>query len=154
MNENDSSNEPEWDAPLAITLTPGGMIHSLFHTASAAHTGWNSCVDPTLVLADLSSVDERTGNYCRVVEQEFVEEGQDDVVWHDWAVEVRIGDIVVTGHWQAQVNASPMEWEWCAREAELAFDKSLLLLGKRTRRGVGVDEGGEPGTPPTKPRTH
>jgi hypothetical protein len=153
MNEKDSSNEPEWDIPLSITLTPGGMIHSLFNTASAVHTGWDSCVDPSMVLMDLSTVDDRTGNYCRLVEQEFVEDGQEDVVWHDWAVEVRVGEVLVTGHWQIQVNSSPMDWDWCAREAERAFDKACLLLGRRSRRSVVVDEG-DPENLPPKPRTH
>jgi hypothetical protein len=66
---------------------------------------------------------------------------------------VRIGDVLVTGHWQIQVNAPPMEWDWCARAAESSFDKACVLVGKRTRRGIVIDEG-DPQTPPQKPRTH
>jgi hypothetical protein len=138
--QDDKAAEPDWDTPLQFTTTPALLIHALFATATTVHAGWSSCVDDALALSDLVSVDERTGNYCRLVEQEYMEEGSDELVWHDWAVELRVGDVTVTGHWQIQVNTSPMDWEWCTREAETAFGKACVLFGKRIRRGVGVEE--------------
>lgn len=151
--QDDSSAEPDWDTPLQLTLNPGMLIHSLFSNASSVHTGWASCVDDSLALTDLVSVDEGSGNYCRLVEQEYVDDGSDDLVWHDWAVELRVGNVLVTGHWQIQVTASPMDWEWCAGEAEKAFEKACILFGKRTRRGIGVEEPSLSSQPP-KPQRH
>ncbi len=159
MNEPESSNEPDWEIQLTLSLTPNWLIHSLFNTANSVHTGWTSCVDPALVVADLLAADDRNGNYCRLVEQEFSEvEGEsssenEDGVWHDWAVEIRIGQVLVTGHWQIPVNTTPMEWEWCAREAEQAFEKACVLFGKRVRRGFVVEEPTSQ-TPPPKPKRH
>jgi len=145
-------NTPDWDQPLTLTVTPGGLIHTLFATASNVHTGWSSCVETNLIAADLIATDERTGNYARLAEQEFVEDENPEVVWHDWAVEVRIGDVLITGHWQLQVSAAPLDWEWCTREAEAAFEKATVLVGKKVRRVMVVEE--DPGTPPPKPRHH
>ena len=61
MKSTDDSSEPDWDTQLEVSLTPTGLIHSLFATASSVHTGWSSCVDRSLVVSDLSSMDESTG---------------------------------------------------------------------------------------------
>ena len=146
MFENqEPSADPDWDTPLDIRLTPADLIHALFATANNVHTGWTSCVDETLVTADLTTLDDQGTLHCRLVEQEFSEEDQEDRVWHDWGVEIRIGQVFVIGHWQILASAPPLDWEWCAREAERAFDKACLLLGRRTRRGVVVEE-----PPPTE----
>jgi lysozyme family protein len=137
---NETSAEPDWDTPLSLTLTPALLIHALFATANTVHTGWSSCVDNELVLNDLVSMDDNSGNYCRIVEQEYLEEDGDETVWHDWAVELRLGTVLITGHWQIQTTTSPMDWEWCAKQAEDAFEKACVLLGRRVRRGVGVEE--------------
>lgn len=140
MTEIDDSSEPDWDIPLELTLTPSWLFHALFQTASTVHTGWSSCVDQALVMSDLSAMDETTGNYCRLVEQEYVEDGNDELVWHDWLVEIRIGDVVMAGHWQLQTSAPPLDWNWAAREAEAAFEKACVLCGKRVRRTLQVEE--------------
>ncbi len=138
--QNDTAAEPDWATPLRLTITPALLIHALFGTSNSVHTGWESCIDDTLVLGDLMAMDESTGNYCRMVEQEYTEEEDEEAVWHDWTVELRIGTVTITGHWQIQTVTPPMDWEWCAREAEKAFEKACVLLGKRIRRGIGVDE--------------
>jgi hypothetical protein len=152
MIDNDSAAEPDWETPLQINLTPAYLIHALFGTASTAHTAWSSCIEDTLIITDLMSMDERTGNYCRLVEQEYMEDDKEDIVWHDWAVEVHIGKVTVTGHWQTQVGASPMEWDWCAREAEKSFSHACVLFGKRVRHGLGVEEPGPSNDPPKSQR--
>jgi len=133
-------NDPDWEAPLSLSLTPNAITHAVFSSATAVHTGWTSCVSKELVLSDFYAVDEGNGNYCRLAEQEFAEEGEDDTVWRDWTVELRLGGIYVTGHWQIQATASMLDWEWCTREAETAFDRACVLLGKRVRRGLVVEE--------------
>ncbi len=153
MTEANSPNEPDWDTPLELSLTPALIIHALFPSAESVHTGWRTCVDAGLVVSDLSAMDERTGNYCRLAEQEFVEDGEEEVVWHDWAVELRLGELLIAGHWYVQANGPAMEWEWCAREAESAFDKACVLLGRRVRRAIAVEELGMQ-TPPPKGRHH
>ncbi len=138
--QNDTSSEPDWDTPVQLTTTPTLLIHALFGTASNVHTGWSSCIDDALALNDLVAMDDSTGNYCRLVEQEYMEDENEEVVWHDWTVELRIGEILLTGHWQIQAIAPPMDWEWCAREAEKVFEKACVLFGKRVRRSLGLEE--------------
>lgn len=153
MQDETTDAEPDWDTPLQINLTPGLLIHALFGTANTVHTGWTSCVDDALAQADLATIDEATGNYCRLVEQEYVEDGNEEAVWHDWTVELRFGDLLVTGHWQIQAATSPMDWEWCSKEAEKAFEKGCILFGKRVRHGVGIEEP-NPGSQPPKQQRH
>jgi len=136
----DTTSEPDWDTPLSISITPTLLIHALFATASTVHTGWSSCVEDNMVVNDLVTMEDTTGNYCRIVEQEYVEDGDEETLWHDWAVELRIGTVLTTGHWQIQAAAPPMDWEWCAKQAEDAFEKACVLFGRRVRRGVGVEE--------------
>lgn len=153
MNDKDTASEPDWDSPMSLNLTPARLIHALFSTANVVHTGWSSCVEHSLVVADLAAMDDGTGDYCRLVEQEFVEDGKQETVWHDWAVEIRIGEVLITGHWQLETSAPPLDWNWAAREAETVFEKACVLFGKRIRRGIKVDD--PPDTePPTKSRHH
>jgi len=132
--------EPDWDSPITLTTTPALLIHALMGTASAVHTGWSSCVDDTLVLADLVAMDDRTGNYARLAEQEFVEDGKPDTVWHDWTLELRIGTVLTTGHWQFEVSAHPSDWDWNAQEARRAFDRACVLIGRRVRPALVVED--------------
>jgi hypothetical protein len=148
MSEAAAPDEPDWDVPLNLRVTPNGLIHALFWTASAVHSGWSSCIESTLVIGETLAADETTGNWCRLVEQEFVEDGQEDMVWRDWSVELRIGDVYVIGHWQLPVSASPMEWDWQTREAEQAFEKACVLLGKRVRKGLVVEDPNPQAAPP------
>lgn len=125
---------------MSLTLTPGLLIHALMSTASAVHTGWSSCIDDTLVLTNQVAMDDQAGHYVRLVEQEFVEDEQPDMVWHDWTLEVRIGSVLTTGHWQFPATSHPSEWDWNAREAERAFERACVLIGRRVRRGIQVEE--------------
>ncbi|NCA70694.1 MAG: hypothetical protein EOM91_11425 [Sphingobacteriia bacterium] len=134
------ASEPDWETPLAVTLTPALIMHALMGTASAVHTGWTSCVDDALVISELVSMEDRVGNYIRLVEQEFVEDEQPETVWHDWTLEVRIGNVLTTGHWQFPASAHPSEWEWNAREANRAFERACLLVGRRVRRTFAIEE--------------
>jgi lysozyme family protein len=134
------TGEPDWDTPLSLTLTPGLLIHTLMSTASAVHTGWSSCIDDNLVLTNQVAMDDQAGHYVRLIEQEFVEDDQPDMVWHDWTLEIRIGSVLITGHWQFPATSHPSEWEWNAREAERAFERACVLIGRRVRRGIQVEE--------------
>ena len=140
MLQEQEVTEPDWDSPLTLKLTPALLMHSLMTTATAVHTGYASCVDDKLVVNDLISMDGSVGNYVRLVEQDFYEEEDPETVWHDWTLEISIGKILTTGHWQISANASPMEWEWTAREAEKAFGRACVLIGRRVRQGLVVDE--------------
>jgi hypothetical protein len=139
MNQETDAPEPDWESPLHLTLTPSLLIHALMSTASAVHTGWASCIDDKLVVADVLSMDN-AGSYVRLVEQEFYEDEDPETVWHDWTVEIRLGNVLTTGHWQILTTASPAEWEWHGQEAEKAFERACMLVGKRVRRGLVVEE--------------
>lgn len=140
MTPDQDAAEPDWDTPLSLTTTPALLIHALMGTASTVHTGWSSCIDDTLVWTNLVAMDDRLGHYVRLVEQEFVEEEQPGTLWHDWTLEVRIGSIVTTGHWQFLASAQPHEWDWNAHEAARAFDRACVLLGRRVRQTMAVEE--------------
>jgi hypothetical protein len=140
MTPDRDPGEPDWDTPLTLTLTPGLIIHALMSTASAVHTGWSSCVDDTLVLSNQIAMDEPGGHYVRLVEQEFVEEDQPGTLWHDWTLEVRIGSVLMSGHWQFPATAHPSEWDWNTREAARAFERACVLIGRRVRRTIVVEE--------------
>lgn len=140
MTKDADGTEPDWETPLTLTLTPSLLIHALMHTASAVHTGWQSCMDESLVLSNLVAMDDRAGNYIRLAEQEFVEDGKSEPVWHDWTLEIRIGGVLVTGHWQHEATAHPSEWDWNAREARRAFRRACVLLGRRARPTLSVEE--------------
>jgi hypothetical protein len=140
MTNNEEAEGPDWETPLSLTLTPALLIHSLMATASAVHTGWTSCLDETLVQSNLVAMDDQVGNYVRLAEQEFVEDGKPEEVWHDWTLEVRIGTVLTTGHWQLEISAHPSEWDWSAREARRAFERACVLLGRRVRPALAVED--------------
>lgn len=149
------SQEPDWDTPLTLTLTPAMLIHSLFAQAQQVHTGNESCVSEELVVSQLLALDERTANHVRLVEQEYVDdEGEDDMVWHDWAVEVRVGDVWTVGHWQQPVNGSPVDWEWCVKQAQDAFSRACVLIGKQVRPGLAVVADPDAPAPAAPSRCH
>jgi hypothetical protein len=153
MPEQDAT-EPDWDSPLTLTLTPALLIHSLMKTATAVHTGWSTCIDDQLVVANLVSMDDAAGNYVRLVEQEFYEDEDPETVWHDWTLEIRIGQILTAGHWQVLLTAPPIDWDWNAREAERAFERACVLIGRRARRGLAVDEPMPSEQPPPRSSRH
>ncbi len=153
MPEQDAT-EPDWDSPVSLTLTPALLIHSLMKTATAVHTGWSSCIDDQLVVANLVSMDDAAGNYVRLAEQEFFEDEDPDTVWHDWTLEIRVGQILTAGHWQVLVTAPPIDWDWNAREAERAFERACVLIGRRARRGLAVDEPMPSEQPPPRSSRH
>ncbi|TCT17972.1 hypothetical protein [Thiobaca trueperi] len=140
MTPETDAAEPDWETPLSLTITPSLLIHALMGTASAVHTGWNSCVDDTLLLSNLVAMDDHAGNYVRLAEQEFVDDDQPDILWHDWTLEVRIGSLLTTGHWQLPSTAHPSEWDWTAREAARAFERACVLIGRRVRRAIAVED--------------
>lgn len=145
--------DPDWDDELNLAVSPRGIIHALFGSASTVHTGWESCADQAAVLAEVHTADASGSAYCRLVEQEFVDE--DDPggsAWHDWMVEVVINEVFISAHWQVPVDAPPMEWEWCANECEKAFTGACVLFGKRVRRGLGIEELPSD-SPPKEPQT-
>ncbi|MCP5151614.1 MAG: hypothetical protein H6983_14735 [Ectothiorhodospiraceae bacterium] len=140
MSQPESEMEPDWDTPLTVTLTPEEIIHTLFASAETVHTGWDSCIETKLILWDVSTVGEHGDNHCRLVEQEYVEEDSPDITWRDWAVELKIDETYITAHWRADDRASPSEWDWCADQAESAFGSACLLMGKRVRKGLVVED--------------
>ncbi len=140
MTNDEDAGEPDWETPLSLSTTPALLIHALMGSASAVHTGWASCVDETLALSNVLAMDDSAGNYVRLVEQEFVEDGKPDQVWHDWTLEVRIGSVLTTGHWQLEASAHPSDWDWNAREARRAFERACVLIGRRVRETLAVEE--------------
>ena len=148
MNNPDSSVDPDWDTPLTITLTPDAIMRHLFTTAESVHTGWDSCVEHNLIVGETTALDEDSGNYCRLVEQEYLEDQEPEITWHDWVVVVKLGEVCLSAHWRARNQDSPAEWDWCTREAEQAFSAGCLLVGKRARRGWIIEGSAEQGRAP------
>lgn len=130
---------PDWDTPLTIALTPDDLMHTLFAMADEVHTGHESCVDPKLLCGDVSALDRQGDNYCRMAEQEYVEDDSPEVTWHDWAVELKVGATYITGHWRAQVGFSRADWECCARQSARAFRMGCVLMGQNVREGLTIE---------------
>lgn len=144
MRTDNDADEPDWDTPLAFSLTPEAVFQNIFASADSVHTGWGSCVERSLIVSELTAVDENSDNHCRLVEQEYSEETEPDVTWHDWTVELKAGDVYLIGHWRTTTNAAPADWDWCAAEAENAFANACLLVGRRVRRSLVLDEAAGP----------
>lgn len=136
----DDTPDPDWDSPLRLELTPELIVHAVMETASAVHTGWQSCVDEASVLAQTLAIDDTGDKSVRLIEQEFADDEDAEAAWHDWTVEVRVGKIITTGHWQLRTNAAALDWEWHERAAETAFERACVLLGRRVRRGLVIEE--------------
>ena len=141
--------DPDWDSPLTLNVTPAGLAGALFSSADEVHTAWQSCVDQNLIVAESVAHDAHTANYCRLVEQEYEEEGSEGI-WHDWCVELRIGEVFVSGHWRLPTDAHGSDWTWSNEEAQRAFTAGCVLFGRRVGRTVYVEEPLESGPPPTR----
>lgn len=143
MRENDpmeTDGDPEWDAPLELRLTPAAIIHALFATADSVHTGWESCIDNSLVVEDLNVSDEGGRNHCRLARQGYVEQEEPEENWTDWTVEIRLGEVYLVAHWRTRESSVPADLDWCSKEAERAFANACVLVGKRVRRGLVVED--------------
>ena len=140
MPDFESGTDPDWDSPLTFRLTPELIVHAVMETASAVHTGWESCVDEDAVLSQIAAIDDTGEHSVRLVEQEFADDDDSNVIWHDWTVEVRAGDVLVAGHWQVRSTSAPLDWEWTLAAAERSFERACVLLGRRVRRGLLVEE--------------
>jgi len=150
MKQSNQTVEPDWDTPISFALTPSLIFHTLFASADTVHTGWESCIDSTLSEEDMTVIDEQTGNHCRLVKQRYAEDQDPEVTWMDWTVELKTGEIYLSGHWRAQEEEGASTQDWCAMQAEDAFSGACLLVGKRVRRGLIVEE---PSRAPQPPRT-
>lgn len=150
MSENNIRDEPSWDAKLTVTLTPSAIMNTVFASADGVHTGWGSCIDEALVAAETTVVDERGANHCRLTEQEYGDREAPDDTWHEWSVELRIGEVYVIAHWRVRVSGSRADWDRCEAEAEAAFVQTCSLLGKRVTRALVIEE---PSEPPRASRT-
>lgn len=140
MPDFDTGTDPDWDSPLDFRLTPELLVHAVMETASAVHTGWDSCVDEDAVLSQIAAMDDSGERSVRLVEQQFADDEDSSETWHDWAVEVRAGGVLVVGHWQVRSTSAPLDWEWAAAAAERSFERACVLVGRRVRRGLVVDE--------------
>lgn len=143
--------DPDWDTPLQLTLTPAMLAHVLLETANAAHTGRQSCIEEAAILNQLVAMDDSGHHVVRLVEQEFTDEQEPEIIWHDWVVEICLGQIFIVGHWHVRIGTPAFEWEWHARQAEQAFERACVLLGRRVRRGLWVEE---PAPRAVPPRSH
>lgn len=143
------SLDPDWDSPLPLSLTPAAISGSVLGSADEVHTSWQSCVDEGLIVAETLAHDAHTTNYCRLVEQEYEEDGSDGI-WHDWCVELRFGEVYVSGHWRLLTDARGCDWAWCNEEAQKAFATGCALVGRRVGRTVFVEENLDSGPPPTR----
>lgn len=151
MSNQTMTEDPSWDEPLTLSLTPAAILNTVFATADNVHTAWQSCVEDHLIVAQTTAVAQMNANHCRLVEQEYADEEVPEETWHDWTVELQISDVYLMAHWRVRVGIAQADWEWCEAEAEKAFIIAAALLGRRVRRGIVVDAATEvPRTPRTR----
>jgi hypothetical protein len=135
----EADSDPSWEDPLNLQLTPASVFTSLMHSADSVHTGWQSCIEDTLAQVSSTLVDEGTGNHCRIAELEYADQENPNESWHDWTVELKVGEVYLSAHWRERVGGSPADWSWCQAQAEEAFTRACVLIGKRVRRGFVSD---------------
>ena len=124
----------------AITAAFAGIfVTTLVVSASPLDDGRRS-IGALIVVEDVTVNDDRAGNHCRLVKQNYVEQEEPEEMWTDWTVEVRVGEVFVWGHWRTRESSVPADLDWCAAEAEKAFAGSCVLVGKRVRRGFIVED--------------
>lgn len=150
MTDPTITEDPSWDEPLTLSLTPAAILNTVFSSADNVHTAWQSCVEDHLIVAQTTAVAQMNANHCRLAEQEYADEEVPEETWHDWTVELQINDVYLMAHWRARVGVAQADWEWCTNEAEKAFTLGAALLGRRVRRGIMVEEAAEA---PRMPRT-
>lgn len=131
--------DPDWESPLSFQLTPELLAHAVMQTASAVHTGWESCVDEEAILTQIVALGDQGEASVRLLEQELADEDDASESWHDWTLEVRVGGLLTVGHWQVRSQSAALDWEWSAAAAERAFELACVLVGKRVRRGLVVE---------------
>ncbi len=151
MSEAETTVDPDWDTQIGLNITPAALIHAILWSADAVHTAWESCIEHDLIVWEITAVDDLSENHSRLVEQEYLDEESADITWHDWTVELKLGNVYISGHWRAQADTSLADWDWCANEAEKAFTAACTLVGKRVRRGLVVEAQPDARRPP---RTH
>lgn len=135
----ESDQDPSWEDPLPLQLSAASLFSALMHSADSVHTGWQSCIEDSLAQISSTLVDEATGNHCRLAELEYPDEDNANDSWHDWTVELKLGEVYLSGHWRERVGGSPADWAWCGAQAEEAFTRACVLIGKRVRRGFVSD---------------
>lgn len=135
----DPAQDPAWEEPISLQLSPARLFSALMPTADSVHTGWQSCIEDALAQVSSTLVDELSGNHCRLAELEYADQENASETWHDWTVELRLGEVYLSGHWRERVGGSPADWAWCAAQAEEAFTRACVLIGKRVRRGFVSD---------------
>ena len=79
---------------------------------------------------------------------EYLEDQEPEITWHDWVVELKLGEVFMSAHWRSRNQDSPSEWDWCVQEAEKTFASACLLVGKRVRRGFIIEGSSEQGRTP------
>ena len=54
-------SDPDHDSVVTVTTTPSAIMDAVFATADQVHTGWDSCVDPALVVSDMTVAEHAGG---------------------------------------------------------------------------------------------
>ena len=87
-------------------------------------------------------------------EQEYSYDDQPDIMWRDWTVELRSGEVYLLAHWRVQANEAPAIWSWASNEAETAFIAACTLIGQRVRKTLVVESSGPTSPVPPRSRHH
>jgi len=145
MSPADSGHEPDWDAAIDLQLAPAAIIHALFGSAESVHTGWESCIQHDLVVFELSAIDDHSDNHCRLIEQEYVEDPSQEITWHDWIVELKLGRVYISAHWRVPRRQPRRVGLVCRPDREGVYCRG----GAGGQAGAQGSRGGRPaGRPP------
>ena len=96
----EEQEQPDWSVPLTFSITPETIMSTVFATAEEVHCGWDTCVNPALILSETTAVDALTSNHCRLVEQEIGVEN----AGHHWTL---LFEIAQNGQFHGSVHPPP-----------------------------------------------
>ena len=130
------SPQPALDKLLSIGLTPHEIYESCIEHFDTAWTAYESAVDEDLVICELLTRNDRTGNTVRMVTEEWTEE---DTAQPEserefktmFTVELKIGIALISSTWMCDASPRP------ARSAPGWRRRAAVATPKPWRRRSG-----------------
>lgn len=130
-NKGNKPIQPDWDAPLALTISANDIMQGVLD-APTMMVNFNSLISTDEDRQDLVAESANGTVSVRMAERE----GGESV---DFIVEIEVGNTFIYGAWTASFADGDAEYEFAKRKAEDAFIRAAALAGKRVRRGLIVE---------------
>ena len=154
MSDYETAMEPEWDAPIGLEVTPRAIIECVFWNADAVHTGYESCIESETRDRGIQSPTTTTATTTVATSNRSTWKTRppEETTWHDWTVELKLGEVFVVAHWRVLVGGSPtLTGTGASGSRRRRSPIASVLVSKRVRKYTVVDTSS---FGPRPPRTH